>query len=126
MTEQNVWSRAGYVRDIKCVMTNSTADIPLLIDYICALFYYIFEAWDQNRIASGCKISEDRLAVQCIKGYSTACLTKVAILGKHHWKFQLMGWRMNYILIGIIKTKCLEKLFEGKYYLGRLQILAIA
>ena len=113
---------SGYIRNEERKLS---INITSLINYICALFYFLNDEWNKIHTTPRYLISDDKVTIQNtmedIISHRMAFLTKVARMGHHHWKFKINEWKKDYIIIGIVKY---EKIFlltrtSGRYdYLG--------
>ena len=103
----------GYIREVQSEFEKDTTyyNIPLSINHICTLFYYIRDEWNKDRITKKYLIFEDKFRMKKLKsGFgelnedSTVFLTEIAKLGQHHWKFEINKWQpCGYGIIGIVK-----------------------
>ena len=105
---------SGYTRNAQTTNIN----IPPLINYICALFYYVTDKWNKQRTTQNCQISDDELTMQSINENTTAFLTQIAKSGQHHWKFKINEWASGYaehLIIGIVKDIAIEKVIQDQW-----------
>ena len=102
----------GFIRDAQKLFPSDVIfyNIPTLINYLCALFYFVKDEWDETRIAAKYKILQDKVTLESSNetewdDESSACMKNIAYSGKHHWKFKIIKWpKSEYIIIGIIKN----------------------
>ena len=100
----------GYIRGVQLTLPHDTYhNIPPLINNICALFYYLTDKWDKNRIGSMYEINGNKVKVakQLPETYmhQSTFLENIVYSNKHHWKFKISVYNDSwYIVIGIIKN----------------------
>ena len=91
----------GYTRE-------HTRDIPIPITYLCLLYYFQHDKWNEILISPKIKL-KDNATIEHIGsgGKCNAFLTKKWSSGKCHWKFQVINLRefWNDMLIGIWEAK---------------------
>ena len=123
---------SGFIRNVaaQLQLKSATFNIPELIYYICALFYYLTDKWNRDRTSSKYIISEDNVTIESIEVYDVhymAFLTTVAMQGQHRWRLKINEWGTGYdryIIIGIVKNEIIDKLIEESeygFYLGRIE-----
>ena len=104
----------GFIRGFEALFSNehSAFNIPVSINYICALFYYLTDEWNKDRMARKYEISDDKLTLSSTgkeggSDETCACLTAIARSGQNHWKFKIDKWphpgTYDYVVIGVIK-----------------------
>ena len=101
----------GYIRDIQVLLPKDAAyyNIPISINYICALFYYLHDTWDPDRVHSVYKIKDDTLTRMDPGAERSAFLTTTIHSGISHWKFQLTKYNGNsYVDIGVVKKEQID------------------
>ena len=96
-------------------------NIPISINYICSLFYYIKEKWNKDIIGSDYEIIEDIIKrADAVHGEQSVLLSHIAISGLYHWKFKFTKYGQysnHYIDFGIVKRNAdLQQIV--KTYLG--------
>ena len=115
---------SGYIRAAEkesFPSNESRYNIPISINYICALFYYIKEKWNTDQIGEDYEIIDDTLKRKTnnLGSEQSALLTNIARSGMNHWKFKLTKFSSDgcYMDFGIVKENAnFDKI--AKTYLG--------
>ena len=100
----------GYMREARQLFPHDITyyNIPISINYICLLFYWMKDKWNADRLSDEYEINENALKRTEQSGSTTALLTNAIVTGRTRWKFQISSFKElfyanSFIIIGIVK-----------------------
>ena len=104
----------GYMREIQQLFNNQNVSyyvIPIDINRICFMFYYIFEQFDENRCGEEISITNNNKTIDNKSGGKGTCFGKCVISSIldniYIWKIKTIGTSTSCISIGIADAESL-------------------
>ena len=107
----------GYIREMQTILPKDTAfyNIPQSINYICALFYYLRDKWDEEYIGPCHALSNGGYCITTQVDESSSYGTILAKSpGIYRWKFKIHEiFKTQYkvywaLVLGVWKTKSMK------------------